>query len=150
MMATAIRHAEVGWEGALTTGRGELVLASGACGPLPISWPARVEDPEGRTSPEELLAAAQAACFAMAFTAILGREGQHPERLDVGATISLNPADSGGFRVTDSAITVTGHVGGIDQETFTALAEEARDGCPVSAAFHGNVAITVKATLIPR
>jgi len=147
-MATAIREATAQWQGALTTGHGQVALASGACGPLDISWPARVEDPGGQTSPEELLAAAQAACFAMAFTAVLGREARHPERLDVTATISLDPAEHGGFKVSRSHLVVTAVVGDIDEETFLALADEARTGCPVSAAFKGNVEITIDATMV--
>jgi osmotically inducible protein OsmC len=148
MMATAIRRADAHWHGALTTGTGEVSLESGACGPLGISWPARVEDPNGQTSPEELLAAAQAACFAMAFTAVLGREARHPERLDVSVAISLDPAEHGGFKVSRSHITVHAVVGGIDEETFQELADEARTGCPVSAAFQGNVDITIDATMV--
>ncbi len=147
-MATAIRRADAHWHGALTTGTGEVSLESGACGPLGISWPARVEDPNGQTSPEELLAAAQAACFAMAFTAVLGREARHPERLDVSVAISLDPAEHGGFKVSRSHITVHAVVGGIDEETFQELADEARTGCPVSAAFQGNVDITIDATMV--
>ncbi len=147
-MATAIRRADAHWHGALTTGTGEVSLESGACGPLGISWPARVEDPNGQTSPEELLAAAQAACFAMAFTAVLGREARHPERLDVSVAISLDPAEHGGFKVSRSHITVHAVVGGIDEETFQDLADEARTGCPVSAAFQGNVDITIDATMV--
>jgi osmotically inducible protein OsmC len=148
MMATAIRRADAHWHGALTTGTGEVSLESGACGPLGISWPARVENPNGQTSPEELLAAAQAACFAMAFTAVLGREARHPERLDVSVAISLDPAEHGGFKVSRSHITVHAVVGGIDEETFQELADEARTGCPVSAAFQGNVDITIDATMV--
>ena len=147
-MATAIRRADAHWHGALTTGTGEVSLESGACGPLGISWPARVENPNGQTSPEELLAAAQAACFAMAFTAVLGREARHPERLDVSVAISLDPAEHGGFKVSRSHITVHAVVGGIDEETFQELADEARTGCPVSAAFQGNVDITIDATMV--
>ena len=146
-MATAIRRADAHWHGALTTGRGEVTLQSGACGPLGISWPARVEDPDGQTSPEELLAAAQAACFAMAFTAVLAREARHPERLDVNVAVSLDPAEHGGFKVSRSHITVRAVVSEIDEDTFQALADEARTGCPVSAAFRGNVDITIDATL---
>ncbi len=149
-MATAIRRAQAHWEGGLTTGHGNVTVGSGAAGPLDISWSARVEESDGNTSPEELLAAAQASCFVMAFAALLGRDAQHPERLDVCATIFLDPGESGGFRVSRSAITVEAVVGGIDEEAFVALADEASRGCPVSAAMHGNVDITVNATLIPR
>lgn len=147
-MATAIRRAEARWQGALTTGHGDVTLTSGACGPLGISWPARVDVPDGQTSPEELLAAAQASCFAMAFTAILGREGQHPAQMDVAVEIFLDPATNGGFEVTRSAISVTVAVSGFEDDLFQALAEEARDGCPISAALRGNVQITVHATMV--
>ncbi len=112
-MATAIRRADAHWHGAFTTGTGEVTLESGACEPLGISWPERVRDPNGQTSPEELLAAAQAACFAMAFTAVLGREPHYPERLDVNVAIPPDPAEHGGCKVRRSHITVRAVVGKI-------------------------------------
>ncbi len=112
-MATAIRRVDVHWHSALTTGTGEVTLESGACDPLGTSWPQRVEDPNGQTSPEDLLAAAQASCFAMAFTAVLGREARHPERLDVHVAIPLDPAGPGGCKVSRSHITVRAAVGEI-------------------------------------
>jgi osmotically inducible protein OsmC len=113
MMATAIRRADAHWHSALTTGTGEVTLESGACEPLGISWPERVEDPNGQTSPEDLLTAAQTACFAMAFTAVLGREARHPERLDVHVAIPLDPAEPGGCKVSRSHITARAVAGEI-------------------------------------
>lgn len=147
-MATADRQAEVRWDGALISGSGTVTLISSGAGTFPVTWPSRVETADGRTSPEELLAAAHASCFAMAFSAILGREAAHPERLDVSATVSLNPKEGGGFKVTDSALTVSGVVPGVDQATFAELAEKAKDGCPMSGALAGNVNLSVSATLI--
>ncbi len=146
-MATADRRAQAHWEGPLTSGRGEVTLRSSGAGTLPVTWASRVEKSDGRTSPEELVAAAHAACYSMAFSATLGREASPPDSLDVEVVVSLNPKEGGGFRVTDSAITVTGSVPGIDQATFQALAEKAEAGCPISNSLRGNVAITVTATL---
>ena len=102
---------------------------------------------DGRTSPEELLAAAHASCYAMAFSHALATAGNPPERLHVTAVVSLNPKEGGGVEVTDSALTVTGTVPGLDQAGFQAAAEAAEQGCPISNAIRNNVAITVKATL---
>jgi osmotically inducible protein OsmC len=106
-----------------------------------------VETPDGRTSPEELLAAAHASCFAMAFSATLGRGETPPERLHVTAVVSLNPKEGGGFKVTDSRLEVSGVVPGLDQAGFQAAAEKAEQGCPISNAIRNNVNITVTATL---
>ncbi|HWH14423.1 MAG TPA: OsmC family peroxiredoxin [Miltoncostaeaceae bacterium] len=146
-MATADRTASVHWEGALTQGSGTVTFRSSGIGSNPVTWASRVEKADGRTSPEELLAAAHASCYAMAFSATLGREASPPDSLDVSVTVSLNPKEGGGFRVTDSAITVRGSVPGIDQETFQALAEKAEKGCPISNTLRGNVDISVQATL---
>ena len=102
---------------------------------------------DGRTSPEELLAAAHSSCYAMAFSHALATAGTPPERLHVTAVVSLNPKEGGGVEVTDSALTVTGVVPGLDQAGFQAAAEEGEQGCPISNAIRGNVAITVTATL---
>lgn len=146
-MATADRTARAHWEGALTTGGGEVTLVSSDAGTQPVTWASRVEKADGRTSPEELLAASHASCYAMAFSATLGREASPPDSLDVQVTVSLNPKEGGGFQVTDSAITVTGAVPGIDQDQFQALAEKAEQGCPISNVLRGNAKITVEATL---
>ena len=146
-MATADRRADASWEGALTEGNGIVELLSSEAASLPVTWASRVESPDGRTSPEELLAAAHASCYAMAFSGALGRGGTPPERLHVTAVVSLNPKEGGGIQVTDSALAVTGTVPGLDQDGFQSAAEAAEQGCPISNAIRGNVAITVKATL---
>ena len=123
------------------------MLASSEAGEFPVTWASRVEDPDGRTSPEELVAAAHASCYAMAFSATLGRGDTPPERLDVTATVSLNPKEVGAFEVTDSMLMVRGVVPGLDQAGFQAAADQAEKGCPISNAIRGNVKVTVEATL---
>jgi lipoyl-dependent peroxiredoxin len=146
-MATAERQARVVWEGPLQQGRGELEFASSGIGKYPVTWASRVERPDGRTSPEELLAASHAACYAMALSATLGRTGNPPERLDITATVSLNPKEGGGFEVTSSALEARGVVPGLDQAGFQSLAEQAEQTCPISNALRNNLRITVNATL---
>ena len=146
-MATADRRAEAQWQGALTSGSGEVSLQSSGTGTFPVTWASRVESPDGRTSPEELLAAAHAACYSMAFSATLARGDTPPDRLHVTCTVSLNPKEGGGFRVTDSKLEVDGVVPGLDQAGFQAAAETAEQGCPISNAIRNNVAISVTATL---
>jgi lipoyl-dependent peroxiredoxin len=143
----AIRRAEANWSGALTTGSGSVTAVSSATfSDLPVSWAARTEGPGGKTSPEELVAAAHAACFAMALSGALGRLGKPPERLDVAAEVTFDKLEAG-WRVVSSALTVLGRVPGISAAEFEAAAEETRTGCPVSQALSGNVAISVEATL---
>jgi osmotically inducible protein OsmC len=146
-MAMADRRAEANWEGALLSGAGEVQLVSSAGGTFPVTWASRVETPDGRTSPEELLAAAHASCYAMAFSAALGRADTPPERLHVTATVSLNKKEGGGVEVTDSLLEVSGVVPGLDQAGFQAAAEKGEQGCPISNAIRNNVNITVVATL---
>ena len=110
------------------------------------TWASRIGETEGVISPEELLAAAHASCFSMAFSNILAKAGTPPTRLDVEVNISADKLEAG-FTVTDSAIVVRGVVPGATQESFAAAAAEAKDGCPISRALRGNVAITVEATL---
>jgi osmotically inducible protein OsmC len=143
----AVRTATATWQGALATGEGSVTAGtSGLFTDLPISWGSRTEQPAGRTSPEELLAAAHAACFAMAFSADLGRAGFTPDELHVEAEVTFDKLDDG-WTVTTSAITVLGHVPGISAEEFDRIAEGTKDGCPISRALAGNVAMTVEATL---
>ena len=106
-----------------------------------------MRSPDGKTSPEELLAAAHATCYAMAFSHFLAQAGNPPERLHVTSTVSLDPKEGGGVVVTRSALEVNGVVPGYDQEGFQRAAEEAEKGCPISNAIRGNLEITVKATL---
>jgi osmotically inducible protein OsmC len=138
--------ASTSWQGTLARGSGQTTLASGAAGPLEVSWARRTERANGATSPEELIAAAHASCYAMAFSHELAEAGATPEQLDVSATVTFEIVD-GAPTVTKSALTVRGTVGGIDADGFAKLAAAAKDGCPVSRALKGNVEVTVDATL---
>jgi len=143
----AVRTATVTWQGSLAEGSG--TVSAGTTGlfvDLPVSWASRIEQPEGRTSPEELLAAAHAACYAMAFSGELGRAGFTPEELHVSAEVTFDKVETG-WTVVSSALTVLGHVHDISPEEFDRLAEVAKDGCPISRAIAGNVAISVSATV---
>jgi osmotically inducible protein OsmC len=140
----AERNAQVTWQGDLMGGSGEIhEVPSGAFGPLQITWASRAEEPEGRTSPEELVAAAHAACFAMALSHGLAQAGTPPERLETSATLTFVP----GTGITKSALTVVGHVPNIEEADFEQAAEAAKDGCPVSGALQGNVELTLEARL---
>lgn len=142
----AVRRAEVSWHGDLATGSGTVsAVSSGAFSDLPVSWAARTESPE-KTSPEELVAAAHASCYAMAFSAGLGRAGTPPTSLEVSAEVTFDKLEAG-WKVTKSALTVRGVVPGISEADFVAAAEAARDGCPISGALKGNVELTVDAAL---
>jgi osmotically inducible protein OsmC len=147
MTMAAIRRAEATWSGALTTGSGAVsAVSSGAFTSLPVTWAARTETSDGRTSPEELVAAAHAACFSMALSGALARAGTPPERLEVSAEVTFDKLEAG-WRVVSSALTVRGWVPGTTAEDFAAAAEATRDGCPISVALAGNVALSVEATL---
>jgi osmotically inducible protein OsmC len=145
----AVRRAEATWSGPLATGSGAVsAVSSGAFSELPVSWAARTESPDGRTSPEELVAAAHAACFSMAFSGGLARAGTPPERLDVSAEVTFDKVGDA-WTVTSSALTVRGRVPGISAEDFVAAANAAKDGCPISRALKGNLELSVEATLEP-
>jgi osmotically inducible protein OsmC len=142
----AVRRADVSWDGNLAQGQGVVSAStSGAFTDLPVTWGSRTEESDGRTSPEELVAAAHAACYAMAFSGDLGRNGTPPEHLDVSAAVTFDKLDK--WTVTSSAITVRGRVPGIDEDRFREIAEGTRDNCPISRALKGNVELTVEATL---
>jgi lipoyl-dependent peroxiredoxin len=146
-MAKAERRAEVEWQGSLIQGSGRVVgVGSGAIGNLPITWAARTERSDGKTSPEELLAAAHAACFAMAFSHGLAQAGTPSERLNVTATCTFEQVE-GGFKVSTMVLDVRGKVPGLDQAGFEKAAQQAGQGCPVSNALKNNVAISVNAHL---
>jgi osmotically inducible protein OsmC len=143
----AIRRAETTWSGPLTTGSGTVsARSSGAFSDLPVSWAARTEQSDGKTSPEELVAAAHAACYSMALSGALARAGTPPDRLDVAAEVTFDKLDAG-WRVVSSHLTVVGRVPGMSEEDFVAAAEGAKDGCPISQALKGNVALSVEAML---
>ncbi len=146
-MAVAERKAETTWNGDLLQGNG--VLSTGSSGILketPVTWATRTEAPEGKTSPEEMLAAAHASCYAMAFSGALGRRGTPPERLHVIAVASLDRVE-GAMKVTKMDLNVRGRVPGLDQSAFEEAARTAEQGCPISNAIRNNVEITVNATL---
>ena len=146
-MADQQRRADAVWEGSLAQGSGVVTLtSSGAAGPLPVTWASRTARSEGKTSPEELVAAAHASCYCMALSHILGEAGTPPERLDASATVTFAQIE-GGFKVASSALTVKGVVPGLDAAGFKKAAEEAKDGCPISGALKGNVALSVEASL---
>lgn len=143
----AIRRADVIWSGPLATGSGSVSAStSAAFSDLPVTWASRTESADGRTSPEELVAAAHASCFAMALSGALARAGTPPDRLDVNAEVTFDKLEAG-WRIVSSALTVVGVVPGMSAEDFVAAAEATRDGCPVSKALVGNVALSVQATL---
>jgi osmotically inducible protein OsmC len=114
---------------------------------LPVSWTSRVEDPEGNTSPEELLAAAQAVCYAMSLSNVLARGGHTPTNLDVTATCTFDRVD-GKAAITEMDLSVRGSVEGLDTLQFQAAADEAEQSCPVANAIRGNVEITLEAELV--
>jgi lipoyl-dependent peroxiredoxin len=146
-MAIAERTADVVWTGTLSTGSGVLSLLSGATPELPVTWASRTKRSEGKTSPEELLAAALAACFSMAFSSDLTEAGTPPTRLDVEATATLDETEAG-KAVTGIVLTVRGSVQGLDAAGFRNAAEAASKGCPISRALSPSVKIALDADLL--
>ncbi len=141
------RHAQVTWNGDLISGAGTIdYVSSGVFSRMPVSWAARTGPHNGKTSPEELLAAAHAACFSMAFSARLAKNGTPAKQLNVTAEVTFDNA-SGGWKVTQSVITVEGDVPGIDLATFETIADDAKENCPISIALKGNVELSVVASL---
>jgi lipoyl-dependent peroxiredoxin len=145
-MAGVTRTAEVDWKGSLTKGEGALSVGSGAFTDQGLSFPRRAGDAEGHTTPEELLAASHAGCFAMSVTANLGRGGNDPESLTVTAEVTLELRQDGPT-VSRIDLTVRGVVPGVDDAAFKAAAEEAKKNCPISRALAGVEEITVDAAL---
>src|SRR5512142_259144 len=145
-MAMAERSAVTGWDGDLAHGNGTVTGASGGLGDLPVTWASRTERSDGKTSPEELVAAAHASCFSMALAHGLTEAGTPPEHLDVNANVTLDLVD-GAPTVTASEITVSGRVPGIDQAAFEQAASGAGENCPISRAL-SSLNISVSATLL--
>jgi osmotically inducible protein OsmC len=142
-----VRRAAVNWKGDLATGAGTLTAAtSGAFSKIPVTWASRTESADGRTSPEELLASAHASCYSMAFSSDLTKAGFKPDSLDVSSEVTFDQVD-GKWTVVSSKLTVHGRVPGLDQKKFAEIAAGAKDGCPISRAIAGNVALSVEATL---
>ena len=145
---TAVRRAEATWEGELMSGSGVVsAVTSGVFTDLPVTWAARAEESGGKTSPEELVAAAHAACYCMALSNGLGKAGTPPTKLEVSATVTFEVGDAGAS-VASSALTVRGQVPGVSASAFQEAAETAKDGCPISKAMLGNVNLSVEATLV--
>ena len=143
-MATFERKVSVNWQGSVTEGKGEAKAGSGAF-TLPVSFPSRIGDPAGKTSPEELMAAAHAACYAMALNATLGRKGASADRTDVTATVVADKTDAG-IKITTSKLTVTAYgLKGLEASQFAEVAREAEGRCPVSNAYRGSMQITLDA-----
>lgn len=144
-MATADRSATVTWQGDLMKGSGTFDLdSSHVLRGQEVTFASRSGEPEGHTSPEELIAAAHATCYAMALSNTLAEQGNAPERLEVSATSSL---DLQALKISQVELTVQGTVPGLDQDGFQQAAEKAEQSCPVSNALRGNVEISVNATL---
>jgi osmotically inducible protein OsmC len=144
-MATAKRRAEVVWRGDLQSGSGTFDLASsGAWTGANVSFATRTENPNGNTSPEELIAAAHASCYAMALSNVLHEGGNDPEELRVNATCVL---DMGSLKIISEVLDVTGRVPGIDADGFQQAVEQADQICPVTNALRGSADIQVNATL---
>ena len=138
------RRAEVRWQGSLMEGSGTITsTTSGVIGEQAVSWPSRAEDGPQQTSPEELIAAAHAACFSMALSHALAQAGTAPEQLDTSATVTFQP----GQGITKIALTVRGSVPGVDEAGFKEAAETAKANCPVSKALAGVPEITLDAAL---
>jgi osmotically inducible protein OsmC len=138
--------ATVAWSGGLADGSGTVDLASGAASGLPVSWPSRTEAPNGKTSPEELIAGAHAACYCMALSHEIAQAGGTPGSLDAQATCTF-VVDDAGARIASMHLQVRGRVDGMDASGFAAAAEAAKAGCPVSAALADSVEITLDAAL---
>ena len=140
-MATT-RTAATRWEGSLMEGAGKVTLQSSGIGTYDVSWPARAEEPNGKTSPEELIAAAHSSCFSMALSAALAKQGNPPTSLDTKADVTFQPGEG----ITGIHLTVVGNVEGMSAEDFKAAAEGAKENCPVSQALKGTT-ITLDASL---
>ena len=140
-MATT-RHAKTHWEGSLMEGAGQVTLESSGLGTYDVSWPSRAEEPNGKTSPEELIAAAHSSCFSMALSGGLAKAGNPPAALDVTADVTFQP----GTGITGIHLTVVGTVEGMSAEEFNSAAEDAKVNCPVSQALTGTT-ITLEASL---
>lgn len=145
-MPSTQRRATVVWNGNLFQGSGNVTTGTGVLKDQAVSWPARTEEPGGKTSPEELIAAAHAACYAMALSNTLDKAGSPPQQLNVTAVCTFETG-SGGAKISTMNLEVRGRVSGIDQARFEEIAREGEQGCPVSNALRNNVQINLKATL---
>ena len=141
---TIERHVDVEWQGSVMDGKGEAKAGTGAFS-LPVTFPSRIGDPGGKTSPEELMAAAHAACYAMALNGTLGRKGASADRTQVTATVTADKGDAG-IKIVSSKLTVTAYgLKGADAAQFAQIAKEAEGRCPVSNVYRGVMQITLEA-----
>src|SRR5215211_6695018 len=147
-MSVALREAEVLWEAPLARGAGTLTSGSGALDQLAITWASRTERPDGKTSPEELIAGAHASCFAMALALVLGENKTPPERVAVSAACTLDEVE-GAPRITTVELTARAQVPGLEAAVLEQMVGRAADLCPVSNALRGNVGISVRSELAP-
>ena len=146
-MATFSRNVTVNWEGSIMEGKGTAKAGSGAFN-LPVSFPRRIGDAEGVTSPEEMMAAAHAACYAMALNATVGKKGGSIAKTDVTATVTADKGDAG-IKIMSSKLTVVAHgLTGIPKEQFPEVAREAEGKCPVSNAYRGSMQIELDAKAV--
>src|SRR2546421_945247 len=146
-MVMPTRTARTAWNGDLQTGSGQVELSSSKVGTYDVSFPKRAaDDADGTTSPEELIAAADSACYSMALSAEIGRAGGTPQSLDVTAAVTLGPDPAGGFRISGIALTVRAEVEGLDEAGFESAAQAAKNGCPGRKALTGST-ITLDAAL---
>ena len=143
-MAQAERKALVEWEGNLPSGRGTFTVGSGAMEDFPVTWASRVDRPDGKTSPEELLAAAHASCYAMALSHTLAGRGALIEQVTVEAVAAL---DDELLRITSVNLDIRGSIEGLSEEEFRLVAEEAERTCPISNAVRGNIVVTLRTSL---
>jgi lipoyl-dependent peroxiredoxin len=139
------RDATTHWEGGLQAGKGEITLDSSNAGQFPVSFPTRAGNPDGQTSPEELIAAAHSSCFAMSLSNLLEQGGHPPTSLDVSADVTLDRTPDG-FMITGIALTARGTAPGVDAAEFDRLAHSAKETCPVSRALTGTT-ITLDAAM---
>jgi lipoyl-dependent peroxiredoxin len=147
-MPRIVREADVHWEGNVARGAGGITAASsGAFVGLPFSVASRVGVPEGKTSPEELLAAAHGGCFAMSLAGELAKAGTPPEQLDVRCTVTMDEVGGKGHQIVHSEITASGTVPNCDEAAFAQAAEAADAGCPFSALIRASATVSVSATL---
>ena len=147
-MPRIVREARVAWEGTVSRGSGVVSASSSGAFELPVTIASRIGDPEGKTSPEELLAAAHASCFVISLGSELAKAGTPPERLEVLCTITMDEVEGMGHRIVASAISARGTAAGADAASFAQAAEAAHAGCPFSSLIKASATVTIDAALI--
>lgn len=146
-MPRIVREADITWEGTLSRGAGIVSATSSGAFDLPVTIASRAGDPEGKTSPEELLAAAHATCWVTSLAGELAKAGTPPERLDVRCTITMDEVEGIGHRIVSSSLSARGTAPGADAASFAQAAEAADAGCPFSALIKASATVTIDATL---